>query len=88
MDRKAYCVSIVAECEGMVPSVFDEKGRPVLFATQREAELEIADCLMTRLQELIEGEREFEDAITVEEFVMEVEVLPDGSIIDSDGNRF
>ena len=44
--------------------------------------------MMTRLQEFIEGERDFEDAITVEEYVVAVDVLPDGTIMDTDGNRF
>lgn len=34
------------------------------------------------------GERDFEDAITIEEYIVEVDVGPDGSITDEDGNHF
>ncbi len=44
--------------------------------------------MMTRLQEFIDGEREFEDAMTAEEYVVEVDVFPDGTIVDADGNSF
>ena len=61
---------------------------PCVFATRVEAEREIADNVITRLQEFIDGEREFEDAMTVEEYIVDVDVLPDGSIVDADGNHF
>jgi hypothetical protein len=59
-----------------------------LFATRRKAELEIVDLLQVRLQEFIDAERDFDDAITVEEYVVEVDVLPDGSILTEDGSVF
>jgi len=34
------------------------------------------------------GDRDFEDAITVEEYVASVEVYPDGSVVDEYGRRF
>jgi hypothetical protein len=43
---------------------------------------------MTRLQQFLDGEREYEDAITVEEYVVAVEVQPDGSLIDEHGRHF
>ncbi len=55
---------------------------------EREAQLEIVDFMMTRLQEFIDGVRDFEDAVTLEEYVEEVDVLTDGTIIDSAGNCF
>ena len=59
-----------------------------MFATKSEAQREIADFMMTRLQEFMDGQRDFEDAIAVEEYVVEVDVLPDGTIMDADGSRF
>ena len=44
--------------------------------------------MMTRMQEFLDGERDFEDAISTEEYVVPVTVLPDGSIIDEDGRHF
>ena len=89
MSEPAFCVYITTVCYGPVPSVRDGYGKPCVFKTEIEAISEIADNAKTRLQELIDGERECEDAImTVEEYVVPVDVHPDGSIIDADGNCF
>ena len=79
--RKAFCIFIDTVCEGTVPAVRDGDDRPCLFETRKEAEREIVDFHMTRLQEFLDGEREFEDALTIEEYIAEVDVLPDGSVI-------
>jgi hypothetical protein len=84
----AYCIFINTLGEGAVPSARDDKDKPCVFATEVEAQREIADNLITRLQEFIDGEREFEDAMTVEEYIVDVDVLPDGSIVDAEGNHF
>lgn len=43
---------------------------------------------MERLRQFLEGERDFEDAMTVEEYIVDVNVFPDGSITDAAGNIF
>ena len=43
---------------------------------------------MENLRQFMEGEREFEDAVTVEDYILPVNVLTDGSITDEDGNCF
>lgn len=89
MNRRGFCIIIDTLCEGAVPSVREGKeNKPCVFATELEAQREIGDFMMTRLQEFMDGERDFEDATTTEEYIVEVEVLPDGSVIDTDGNRF
>lgn len=96
MNRRGYCVFIHTLFQGRVPSVHESKagdppGTPesiCVFATEREAQLEIADFMMTRLQEFMDGERDFEDAIETEEYVVAVTVQSDGTIIDADGRRF
>lgn len=60
----------------------------IVFETELEAQKEIVDFMMTRLQEFLDGERDFEDAITVEEYVVPVTVNPDGTITDDRGKRF
>lgn len=85
---QGYCVYIDAVVDGPAPAVRDEKGLPCWFATRFEAEREIADNMITRLSEFIAGERDFEDALTVEEYVVEVDVLADGSVLDAAGNVF
>lgn len=93
MNRRGYCIFIDTLCHGAVPSVTEilpddpdhADGRICVFQTELEAQREIADFMMTRLQEFLDGERDFEDAITVEEYVVEVEVLPDGTIVEASG---
>jgi hypothetical protein len=44
--------------------------------------------MITRLQQFLDGERDFEEAVTVEETIVEVEVFPDGTMVDAEGNCF
>jgi hypothetical protein len=85
---RAFAIFVNTFFQGAVPTVLDEYDNPCVFATRVMAEREIVDNMMTHLQQFIDGEREFEDATTLEEYVVEVDVLPDGSIIDPFGNRF
>lgn len=86
--RTGYCIYINTFFQGPVPTVSDGEGKYVVFETELEAQKEIADNAMIRLQQFLLGERDFEDAITVEEYVMPVKVHPDGTITDEAGNRF
>lgn len=96
MNRRGYCIFINTFFQGPVPTVTeinpaDSWGAPeriCVFSTEMEAQREIVDAMMIRLQQFLDGERDFEDAITVEEYVVEVDVCPDGTIIDADGNEF
>ena len=80
MKRQGFCIFIGTFFQGPVVSCFDENDKPVVFDSIVEAQHEIADNMLTRLQQFIEGEREFEDAITCEEYVVEVEVLGEGTV--------
>lgn len=96
MNRRGYAVYIDTLCQGPVPSVTEiypadsdnSAERICVFPTELEAQREIVDLMMTRLQEFLDGERDFDDAVTVEEYVVEVGVLPDGRIVDANGNCF
>lgn len=88
MNQTAFCIYINTVCDGPVPSVRDGDGKPCVFKTELEAQRELADNIITRLQEFISGERDFEDAMTVEEYIVPVDVHPNGSIVDADGNYF
>jgi len=85
--RDGFCIYINTFCQGPVPLVSDENGF-VVFETELEAQKEIVDCQMTRLRQFLDGEREYEAAITVEEYVVPVSVHPDGVIVDEDGRCF
>jgi hypothetical protein len=96
MNRRGFCIFINTFFQGPVPSVRESlpddtpnaPERICVFPTELEAQHEIVDLMMIRLQEFLDGERDFEDAVTLEEYVVEVDVCPDGTIIDADGNKF
>jgi hypothetical protein len=85
--RKGFCIYIDTFCQGPVPVVSDENGY-VVFITELEAQREIVDNLITHLQQFLDGDRDFEDAITVEEYVVPVTVNAGGIITDENGNHF
>jgi hypothetical protein len=85
--RNGFCIYINTYCQGPVPVVSDENGY-VVFETELEAQKEIVDNQMTRLQQFLDGERDFLDAIETEEYVVPVSVHPDGVITDEDGRCF
>ncbi len=85
--RSGFCIYINTFCQGPVPVVSDENGY-VVFTSELEAQKEIVDYQMTRLRQFLDGERDFEDATSVEEYVVPVTVHPDGVITDADGNCF
>ena len=88
VPRAAYCIVVDTQLEGRVPAFRDNPGQPYIFATLREAQLEIADTALTHIEEFIAGERDFDDAMTIEEYIVEVDVYPDGSVVDSEGCDF
>jgi hypothetical protein len=85
--RDGYCIYINTFCQGPVPVVSDDKGY-VVFETELEAQKEIVDNQIIRLQQFLDGEREFEDAIEIQEYTVPVTVHSDGVITDKDGNCF
>ena len=59
---------------------------PIVYPTIEAAQREIDDEVLEKLRQHLAGERDFDDAM--EDYILPVEVLPDGSIVDEDGNRF
>lgn len=86
--RTGFCIYLDTVCQGPIPVLSDDEGKYVVFATELEAQREIVDDLKIRLQQFLEGEREFAEAITVEEYVVPVTVHPDGVITDAEGRSF
>jgi hypothetical protein len=84
----AYCIYIDTFFQGAVPVERGENEMPVVYLTREEAEREIAEYTIERLRQFLAGERDFDDAITVEEYVVPVTIFPNGSITDEDGNVF
>lgn len=85
--RDGFCIYINTFCQGPVPVVSDENGY-IVFATELEAQREIVDNQIMRLRQFLDGEREFEDAMEVEEYIVPVTVHPDGVIVDEQGRCF
>jgi hypothetical protein len=83
-----YCVFINTFCQGTTVSVHNGDDLPFVFPTEREAQLEIVDFHMTRVQEFIDGERDYDDALEIEEYVMPVTVLPNGSVVDENNRQY
>jgi hypothetical protein len=83
-----YCIYVDTFCQGPVPVLTDGDDKYIVFKTELEAQREIADYTMMRLQQFLDGERDFDDAMTVEEYIVPVTVYPDGSFTDEDGNCF
>ena len=94
MNQRGFCIFINTVFQGPVPTVTeinptDSCGVPeriCVFPTELEAQREIVDAMMIRLQQFLDGERDYDDAVTVEEYVVEVGVLLDGRIVDAIGN--
>ena len=75
-------------CQGTVPAWYDETDYPVVYETELEAQREIADHQLTLLKQFLDGERDFDDATTIEDFILPIDVWPDGSISLEDGTLF
>ena len=88
MARRGFCIYTNTFFQGSTLAVTEDEDRPCVFATEAEAQREIADFMMTRLQQFLDGERDFTDAITVDEYIVPVTVQSDGSIIDDEGRCF
>jgi len=86
--RSAYAIFTRTICEGLVPAWYDDSNFPVVYATENEAQREIANSLMEHVQQFLDGERDFEDAISVDDFILPIDVWPDGSISTEDGSTF
>src|SRR5688572_22041943 len=79
--KRAFAIFTHTFFQGMVPAWYDdETGLPVVYETDVEAQREIAEFMITVLQQFLAGERDFEDASVTGDFVLRVDVHPDGTI--------
>ena len=83
-----FCIYVDTLIEGSVPVEWTADRKPFTYPTREAAEREVAEDTIERIQQFLEGEREFEDAMIVEEYVVEVDISSDGSIVDETGNHF
>lgn len=84
-----WAVFIDTVCEGRIPAYHDASGWPVTYATEEEAWREIADDMIAHLEQFVRGERTLNETdFAAPEYVLPVEVEPDGTIWTEDGERF
>ena len=88
LNNTGFCIYIDTICHGAVPVERDDKGNAVVYSSVTYAQRVIAEDTIERLRQFLEGERDYEDAMTIEEDIVEVDVFPDGSISDATGNVF
>lgn len=86
-NRTGFAIFCPTVFQGAMPACY-EGDYPVVFATELEAQREIADNQLIRIQQFLDGERDFDDAITTDEYVLPVDVWPDGSISIEDGSLY
>ena len=86
--RKGFCILMDTFFQGPIPTVSDGDDKYIVFETELEAQKEIVDYQMTRLRQFLDGERDFEDAMSVDEYVVRVTVHPDGTLADEAGHCF
>lgn len=86
--KTGFCIYVDTICQGPIPVERDDEGNFYVHPTRKAAEREIVEDIMERLRQYLEGEREFDDDITVEEYVVPVSVAPNGTITDEDGRTF
>lgn len=87
-SQPRYCLFINTLFEGELPIYRDSDGFPVVHESLREAQNELADIIVDRILEYLDGQREFEDAMTIEEYITLVDLHPDGSISDEMGRHY
>src|SRR4051794_20750773 len=45
--KAAFAIFMETICDGLIPAWYDDRGFPVVYETEREAQLEIADSMIT-----------------------------------------
>lgn len=88
MNETFYTVVGESVVGGLQPTAMVSEGDSpfeyLLFPTEREAQMEIADRMITKLEEFIDGARDFDDAVALDEHVLEVVRRGDGKIFPKD----
>lgn len=84
--KSVYCIFHYAPDK--TPAWHGDDDLPITHATKQEALKEICDTLREHVRQIEEGHRDLEDGIGFEDWIEEVQLHPDGSITDKDGNTY
>lgn len=79
--KKGFCIFVDTVFQGRVPVELGPDGKPFVYETERDAQNSIAENLIQRLHEFLDAERDFDDAISIEDYIEPVEVLADGTVM-------
>lgn len=70
------------------PAWHDENGMPCAYATRQEAINDILDDIEEHIIQIRAGHRDFDDGIGFCDYVEEVTILSDGTLVDSVGIKW
>ena len=82
-QRRAFVIIDSTAIPHPFPAFVDEAGLPVYFDTEKDAQNEIAYWMIDKLNEFIQGERDFHDATTCGDFVLAVDLSPRDQVSSS-----
>lgn len=85
--KSGYSIFMPTLFQGTMPACYEDD-YPVVFPSELEAQREIADNQLTRIQQFLDGERDFDDAIETYEFVLPVKVWRGRQIMTEDGRTY
>ena len=85
--RPGYAIFCPTVFQGTMPACY-EGDYPLAFTTELAAQREIADNQLARIQQFLAGERDFDDAIETDEFVLPVTIWTDGGISIENGRKY
>lgn len=84
MSDTFYTIVAESVVDGLQPTVMVSDGdspfENLFFPTERDAQLEVADRMIAKLEEFIDGERDFDDAVALDESILELVRRGDGKI--------
>ncbi len=87
-NKYVFALFIDTVFQGPMPSWYDEDGYPVTYCSKRKAQEEIADTQMEYWRQFMARERPFEDAVSIDDYIVSVRRLADRTIQTKDGRIF
>lgn len=85
MGNTRFCIFVTTLCDGPGPVEFDADNKPITYSDRESAERVIAADAIERWHQYLSGEREFDDAATIEEYVNEVLLTETGAVVSIEG---
>lgn len=84
--KKVYCIFHYAPDKE--PSWYDDNDMPITYDTKKEAVGEILEVFLEHICQIQRDERDIEDGIGYGDWIEQVDLYEDGTIVDSDSNVY